>query len=41
MIALAAIAFAILICAWIFGPTAEPKTKTEMAPSLAVGEAAA
>jgi hypothetical protein len=41
MIALAAIAFALLICAWFFGPNTEVQTKTEVAPILVVGEAAA
>jgi hypothetical protein len=41
MIALATICFVLLICAWFFGPTTEPKAVAEVTPSLVVGEAAA
>jgi hypothetical protein len=36
------ISFAVLVLAWLFAPTAEPKAVVEAAPSpLQVGEAAA
>jgi hypothetical protein len=42
MIAIAAIAFALLVLAWFFGPNAEPKPVADVAgATLKVGEAAA
>jgi len=42
MIAIAFIAFAVLVCAWVFGPNTEPKAAVEMASGgVQVGEAAA
>ncbi|MFL5760214.1 MAG: hypothetical protein ACJ789_10765 [Thermomicrobiales bacterium] len=41
MIAIAAIAFAVLILAWLFAPSAGEKQVPERAPMRAVGEAPA